>query len=80
MRKLDQYIVAIAESKGIKLAADAIAPIRLQLETAYLDSILDGTVPFGTDKQGDSNGRSNGKEKHNSSGQNADDGKAELHG
>ena len=80
MRKLDQIISTMAGCKGVKLAADELKSVRLQLETAYLDSILDGREPFDTVKQGDSDGRANGKEKRDISGQNTNNGQAELHG
>jgi hypothetical protein len=83
MRTIDQLIIAKAASIGIKPTADEVRTIRLQVESAYLDSILDGVTPFSTTKQGDSDAtrsRTDGKEKRDLSRQNPDDGQAELHG
>ena len=59
MRNLDQTdltIKAIAEHRGVKLADHEIKPIRRKIEADYINSILDGRVPFNDEV-------SNGKEK-----------------
>ena len=51
MRTIEQTVLAMAATKGIKLAADELQLVKRRLENAYLDSIITDVMPFDAVKQ-----------------------------